>query len=53
MRFYCFCMQATAELFDEEGYLMTGDAMEQTAEGTFMWIDRVKNILKLSQVKLL
>lgn len=29
---------------------MTGDAMEQIAEGTFVWIDRVKNILKLSQV---
>lgn len=43
-------MQASAELFDEEGYLRTGDAMEQTAEGTLVWIDRVKNILKLSQV---
>ncbi|BDA45159.1 Carboxylic acid reductase [Coccomyxa sp. Obi] len=41
--------KATAELFDEEGYLKTGDAMEQTADGTLVWIDRVKNILKLSQ----
>ena len=32
---------------------MTGDAMEQIAEDTFVWIDRVKNILKLSQVRTL
>ena len=29
---------------------MTGDAMEQLPDGTFVWIDRVKNIIKLSQV---
>ena len=46
-------LQATAGLFDDEGYLITGDAMEQLAEDTFVWIDRVKNIIKLSQVGVL
>jgi fatty acid CoA ligase FadD9 len=42
--------QSRADLYDAEGFLMTGDVMEQTAPDTFVWIDRVKNIIKLSQV---
>lgn len=44
------CVQATAELFDEEGFLKTGDVVEQRDEDTFIWLDRVKNIIKLAQV---
>lgn len=43
-------MQATAELFDEEGFLKTGDVVEQRDHETFIWLDRVKNIIKLAQV---
>ena len=44
------CAQATADLFDEEGFLKTGDVVEQRDADTFIWLDRVKNIIKLSQV---
>lgn len=40
---------ATRELFDEEGYLKTGDIVEQRGPDRVAWIDRKKNILKLSQ----
>ena len=43
--------QATKDLFDEEGYVMTGDVMEMRDDETFVWIDRVKNVIKLSQVR--
>jgi fatty acid CoA ligase FadD9 len=39
---------ATRELFDEEGFLITGDIMEQRGD-ELHWIDRRKNILKLAQ----
>ena len=42
-------LQATAELYDEEGFQRTGDVCEQQGPDTFMWIDRVSNIIKLSQ----
>lgn len=46
----CTCrLQATAELFDDEGYLKTGDVCEQTGPDTLVWIDRVSAIIKMSQ----
>jgi fatty acid CoA ligase FadD9 len=39
---------ATRELFDEEGFLITGDIVEQRGD-ELRWIDRRKNILKLAQ----
>ena len=42
-------MQATAELYDEEGFQRTGDVCEQQGADVFVWIDRVSNIIKLSQ----
>jgi fatty acid CoA ligase FadD9 len=39
---------ATRELFDEQGFLITGDIMEQRGD-ELVWIDRRKNILKLAQ----
>lgn len=41
--------QATAELYDEEGFQRTGDVCEQQGPDVFVWIDRVSNIIKLSQ----
>ncbi|HVJ94108.1 MAG TPA: AMP-binding protein, partial [Labilithrix sp.] len=41
--------RATKELFDEEGYLNTGDIVEQRGPNRLVWIDRAKNVLKLSQ----
>ena len=43
--------QSLADLYDGEGFLMTGDVMEQTGPDTLVWIDRVKNIIKLAQVR--
>jgi fatty acid CoA ligase FadD9 len=40
--------EATRELFDEEGFLVTGDVVEQRGD-ELAWIDRRKNILKLAQ----
>lgn len=43
------CMQKWQEdLVD--GYMATGDVMEQRGPKTVIWIDRKKNIMKLSQV---
>ncbi|WP_437779849.1 thioester reductase domain-containing protein [Sorangium sp. So ce1097] len=41
--------QATRALFDEEGFLNTGDIVEQRGPDTLVWIDRARNVLKLSQ----
>ena len=41
--------RATKELFDEEGFLDTGDIVEQRGPDELHWIDRAKNILKLAQ----
>ena len=43
-------VQATAELYDEEGFQRTGDVCEQQGPDVFVWIDRVSNVIKLSQV---
>jgi fatty acid CoA ligase FadD9 len=39
----------TAEVFDQDGYYRTGDIMAQTAPGELVYVDRRKNVLKLSQ----
>ncbi|AUX39065.1 oxidoreductase [Sorangium cellulosum] len=41
--------QATRDLFDEEGYLQTGDIVELHGEDEIVWLDRKKNVLKLAQ----
>ena len=41
--------EATAVLFDAEGYLRTGDMVEERGPDEVVWIDRKKNVLKLSQ----
>ncbi len=33
-----------------DGFMETGDVMEQRGPNTVVWIDRTKNIMKLSQV---
>ncbi|PWW63149.1 carboxylic acid reductase [Actinokineospora spheciospongiae] len=39
----------TAEVFDEDGFYRTGDIMAETAPDTLHYVDRRKNVLKLSQ----
>jgi fatty acid CoA ligase FadD9 len=41
--------QATRELFDEDGFLRTGDIFEQRGADEMVWIDRKNNVLKLAQ----
>ena len=41
--------QATAELFDKDGFYVTGDIMRQESPTRVVWIDRKKNVLKLAQ----
>lgn len=41
--------RATRQLFDDDGYLNTGDIVEQRGPDRLVWIDRAKNVLKLSQ----
>ncbi len=40
---------ATQNLFDEQGYLKTGDIVEQRGPDHVVWIDRKNNVMKLSQ----
>jgi fatty acid CoA ligase FadD9 len=40
---------ASRALFDDEGFLRTGDIVEQRAEDTLVWLDRRANVLKLAQ----
>ena len=40
---------ATAALFDEEGYLLTGDVVEDRGPDRIEWIGRRNDVLKLSQ----
>jgi fatty acid CoA ligase FadD9 len=41
--------EATAAIFDEEGFLRTGDIVEERAKGEIVWLDRRNNVIKLSQ----
>ncbi len=41
--------EATRRLFDAEGFLNTGDVVEQRGEDRLVWIDRERNVLKLAQ----
>ncbi|MGW4490266.1 carboxylic acid reductase [Amycolatopsis sp. NPDC004368] len=40
---------ATAEVFGTDGYYHTGDIMAEVAPDTLVYVDRAKNVLKLSQ----
>lgn len=42
---------ATASVFDENGYVITGDIMEQSGPETLTWLDRRNNVIKLSQAE--
>ncbi|MGL6237110.1 MAG: carboxylic acid reductase [Segniliparus sp.] len=39
----------TAEVFDEDGFYLTGDVVAEVAPEKFVYVDRRKNVLKLSQ----
>ncbi|WP_144766083.1 carboxylic acid reductase [Curtobacterium sp. 9128] len=39
----------TAAVFDEDGFYRTGDVMAQTGPGTYEYLDRRNNVIKLSQ----
>ncbi len=41
--------EATAALFDEDGFLLTGDIMEERGPDHVVYIDRRNDVLKLSQ----
>jgi fatty acid CoA ligase FadD9 len=41
--------EATGDLFDEKGYMKTGDIVEDRGEGRIAWVDRRANALKLAQ----
>nr|WP_305861159.1 carboxylic acid reductase [Amycolatopsis sp. CA-230715] len=41
--------EVTAEIFDEDGYYRTGDIMAEIEPDRLVYVDRRKNVLKLSQ----
>ncbi|HYZ54361.1 MAG TPA: carboxylic acid reductase, partial [Streptosporangiaceae bacterium] len=41
--------EVTAETFDEDGYYRTGDIMAELGPDELVYVDRSKNVLKLSQ----
>ena len=41
--------EATAKLYDEDGYLRTGDIMEERAPDQLAYLERTNDVLKLSQ----
>lgn len=41
--------QASRALFDDEGFIRTGDIFEQRGPDEMVWIDRKNNVLKLAQ----
>ena len=40
---------ATQALYDAQGYLRTGDIVEEQAPGHVVWVDRMNNVVKLAQ----
>lgn len=42
---------ATAAVFSEDGFLKTGDIMEQRGPDELVWVDRRNNVIKLSQAE--
>ena len=43
--------EATAAVFSEDGFLKTGDIMEQRGPDHLVWVDRRGNVIKLSQAE--
>ncbi|WP_284256232.1 carboxylic acid reductase [Acidocella aquatica] len=43
--------EASAAIFDADGYLKTGDVMEEQEPGYLVWVDRRNNVIKLSQAE--
>lgn len=43
--------EATAAIFDDEGWLHTGDIMEERGPDQLFWVDRRNNVIKLSQAE--
>lgn len=41
--------EVTARAFDEDGYYRTGDVFAETAPGRLVYVDRMNNVVKLSQ----
>ncbi|MDN3025851.1 carboxylic acid reductase [Streptomyces sp. S.PB5] len=41
--------EATARAFDEDGYYRTGDIMAEVAPDRLVYVDRINNVVKLSQ----
>jgi len=41
----------TSEIFDENGYVLTGDIMEERGPDEIAWLDRRNNVIKLSQAE--
>lgn len=41
--------EATAAIFDSDGYYLTGDIVEERAPDEIVWLDRRNNVVKLSQ----
>src|SRR3546814_17500566 len=41
--------EATGALYDEEGFIRTGDIMEERARDALVYLDRSNDVLKLSQ----
>lgn len=42
---------ATAAIFDEDGYILSGDIVEQRNRDHIEWLDRRNNVIKLSQAE--
>ena len=43
--------EATAAIFDENGYVVTGDIVEERGPDHLVWVDRRNNVIKLSQAE--
>ena len=55
MKGYVGNPKATAEAFDEDGWLKSGDLVYFDEEGTFYYVDRIKEMIKYKsyQVKIM